>query len=358
MKPMRPLHILSTIDQVAAHLVEEISRGALTKELPGVWTLAEELGVNHKTVLAAICALERKGLLLRQGAGRRCVIVSSKRGIKPTLRIKILLREPEELRVHLLLDAKDNLNMAGHIAEYADQTLAEMKMDVRRVARLVKRTPADAWVVTAGSSEVLAWFGAQPIPTFALFGRLHGLPLAGVGTTKLPAIIGLVRRLGALGHRRIIYLVREEHRGPTPSPVVRAFLDELAALGIPHGPYNVPNWEDSPEGFHQCLNALFKHTPPTALILDESMLYFTALQFMAARGIRPLQDVSMICTDSTPYLEWLNPKVSHIGFDSRPLIQRMIRWADNVARGKVDRRQFFANANLIEGGTIGPVPRM
>jgi hypothetical protein len=34
--------------------------------------------------------------------------------------------------------------MAGHVAEYADRTLQDMKMDVRRVARLVKRTPADA----------------------------------------------------------------------------------------------------------------------------------------------------------------------------------------------------------------------
>jgi DNA-binding LacI/PurR family transcriptional regulator len=221
----------------------------------------------------------------------------------------------------------------------------------------VKRTPADAWVVIAGSREVLAWFAAQPIPSFALFGRLRELPVAGVGTTKLPAIVSLVRRLVALGHRRIVFLVREEHRGPDPNPIVRGFHDELAALGVPHGPYNVPNWEDSPEGFHQCLNSLFHHTPPTALILDESMLYFTALQFMAVRGIKPLVDVSMVCTDSTPYPEWLNPKVSHIHFESRPLIQRMIRWADNVARGKIDRRQFFAEAKFTEGGTLGPAPQ-
>jgi hypothetical protein len=231
--------------------------------------------------------LERKGLLRRQGPGRRCKIILPKASTVPALRVKILLRDPEEQRAHLLLDARDNLSMAGHVAQFADRTLLEMRMDVGRVARLVKRTPADAWVVTAGSREVLEWFATQGTPSFALFGGLRDLPLAGAGTAKVPAFVKAVRRLAALGHRRIVYLVREEHREPHPSLVARAFLDELKAQDIPHGAYNMPNWEDTPEGFQQCLGSLFRYTPPTALIVDESMLYFAALQFLAKRGIRP-----------------------------------------------------------------------
>jgi hypothetical protein len=34
----------------------------------------------------------------------------------------------------------------------------------------------------------------------------------------------------------------------------------------------------------------------------------------------------------------------------------MVRWADNVANGKEDRRETLIRAEFVEGGTIGPVP--
>ena len=51
-------------------------------------------------------------------------------------------------------------------------------MDAGRVSRFVRKTKADAWIVCAGSREVLEWFSAQPVPAFALFGRRDGLPIA------------------------------------------------------------------------------------------------------------------------------------------------------------------------------------
>jgi hypothetical protein len=39
------------------------------------------------------------------------------------------------------------------------------------------------------------------------------------------------------------------------------------------------------------------------------------------------------------------------------LIHRLLRWADNVARGKDDQQQVFVEAEFFEGGTIGPAPR-
>ena len=33
-----------------------------------------------------------------------------------------------------------------------------------------------------------------------------------------------------------------------------------------------------------------------------------------------------------------------------------MKWAENVAQGKVDLRQTSTKATFVEGGTIGPVP--
>ncbi|NCF89260.1 MAG: hypothetical protein GWQ08_27685 [Verrucomicrobiaceae bacterium] len=59
----------------------------------------------------------------------------------------------------------------------------------------------------------------------------------------------------------------------------------------------------------------------------------------------------MICIDAAPDFAWYQPSVAHIRWD-----HRTVRWANNVARGKGDRRQIFIKADFIEGGTIGRVP--
>jgi hypothetical protein len=56
-------------------------------------------------------------------------------------------RNPQEL--------SDFSFLAGHSVFFADKCLQELRMEVVRVARLVRRTEADAWVVCAGSREVL-----------------------------------------------------------------------------------------------------------------------------------------------------------------------------------------------------------
>jgi hypothetical protein len=36
-------------------------------------------------------------------------------------------------------------------------------------------------------------------------------------------------------------------------------------------------------------------------------------------------------------------------------VRRVVRWADNIARGKVDQRRALSPAEFVPGGTIGPV---
>ena len=107
-------------------------------------------------------------------------------------------------------------------------------------------------------------------------------------------------------------------------------------------------------GFQECLESLFRVTPPTALIIDESPFFLAALQFCARKGLRVPQDVSLICTDDDPHFAWFTPEVAHIRWDRRPVVRRIVRWAANVSRGKTDLRQTLTQAEFVEGGTIGP----
>lgn len=351
MKPFRPL---TAVEQLAAHLWSEIRNRTVEGGLPGVHRLAKELGVSPRTVTAAISQLEREGVLTSQGPRRRCRIARQPERVAPGLRVAILQYEAADRRLPYILDLEHRLQTSGHIPVFAPRTLLDLGRDPKRVASLVSQMEADAWIVISGPREILEWFASRPTPVFALFGRRRGLPIAGAGPDKEPAMRELVRSLTRLGHRRIVRLAREERRKPLPGALERAFLDELASQGIVTGSYNLPDWEESPEGFRACLDGLFRITPPTALILDEALFLSVAKHHLARRGILAPGHVSLICSDPDPSFEWFQPKVAHIRWDAAPMVRRIVRWAGNISLGKDDRRQTGFKAEFVEGGTIGP----
>ena len=68
----------------------------------------------------------------------------------------------------------------------------------------------------------------------------------------------------------------------------QTILDELESARIRTNEYNLPDWEETNAGFHDCLEKLFKVTPPTALIIDETPFFVATgnLECRLARGKR------------------------------------------------------------------------
>jgi DNA-binding LacI/PurR family transcriptional regulator len=249
------------------------------------------------------------------------------------------------------------VELAAELGLY-ERTVEEALRLLERVAAYVKAQGADAWIVCAGSREILEWFATQATPAFAQFGKLTGLPIPGIRVEKIPAIKTVVRRLHEYGHRRIVLMMRHDRLKPHVGPGEQAFLAELNALGIATGPYNMPDWGDDIAGFHRSLDSLFQHTPPTALFLDEARLFIAAQQHLARLGKVTPRDVSMIYFDPDVAFSWCDPPVSHIRSDSRPVVNRMVRWVDRVARGEEDKSQRSTAAEFVDGGTIGPVKQL
>lgn len=342
-------------DQVTERLRRGMSEGRWRGALPGRNHLAEELGCSPWTVEEAIKRLTTEGWLVSPGAGHRRRITLTGNLAHRSLRVGILLYERIDEKLDYIVDLEHKLFEAGHVPVIPPKTLFDLKMSVDRIGKLVGSMEADAWVIQSGSSEVLKWFAEQPTPAFALAGRRRGVDIASTGPDKIPAGQAAVRRLVELGHRRIVMISREERRKPAPGLMERAFLNELGSLGIATSPnYNLPDWDDTVEGLYGRLDSLFRLSPPTALIIDEVPLYLAAERHLARLGFLAPADVSLICQDPGPAFKWFRPSVSHIAWDSRPMINRIVRWTGNVARGKDDRRQTFTKAKFIEGGTVGP----
>jgi DNA-binding LacI/PurR family transcriptional regulator len=353
---MSSWRLRSAPEQVADFLRSELAQRRWSRAMPGVHRLAAELGVNRKTADAALRLLEMDGVLQPQGAGKRRIINVPDDSSRSSLRVAILVGDSESRKMDYMVELRHQLREAGHAVFHPLLHKTNLQMNVEHVSRVVNRNVADAWVVTACSREVLEWFSTRATPTFALFGRMRQVRIAGAGPDKVSAISEVTRKLAKLGHRRIVLMVRSRRRLPQPGTVEQAFLDELAAQGLLASDYNLPDWKETVDGFHACLDSLFRTTPPTALIVDEAPLFAAAQQFLARRRLRVPEEVSIVCTDADSSFSWFRPQVTHIRWDSGPLVKRMIRWVSNVSIGKPDLRQLHVPADLVVGGTIGPCP--
>jgi len=342
-------------DQVVELLRDGMLTGRWRGTLPGRDHLTRELGVSNTTVEQAMRRLAKQGMLASQGPGKRRRIVLPNGNLTPShYRVRILVYESTDRGDPRFLDLLDRLNMSGFNAKIAVKSLLDLGMKAERVARFVKTVPADAWIVAAGSREVLEWFSTQPLPAYAYFGVRFGLPIAGGGALK--DIQGLVRRFAELGHRRIVLLKRGEHF-LKPSLFARQFLDALQQEGIKPGPYHLPSWGFQPAGLHRCLESYFKINPPTALIVGEALMMQGVCLHLAQRGINIPRDMSLACLDQDPAFAWCEPLVAHFDYDSTLINNRVVRWVRNVARGKKILKQTSIMADFVEGGTIGQVPK-
>lgn len=350
---MSPFQVKTPSQQLADHLRDQIYAGHYRDQMPGVFALAKDLGIDPKTASLAYDLLEKQKLLVTQGVGRPRKILRNKSKMVG-FRIVILLYEETDRQLPYITDLVSQLTKHGYDVIFARKTLVEMKMKLSAVSRLVGATSATAWLVIAGSEEVLTWFAHQKVPVFALFGRSESLEMAAAGVVTSEAYREIVRRLVGMGHRRIVFLAREERRRPSPGIVEAAFLNELNQLGIQTGEYHLPQWEDHASGLVEKLDSLFAHTPPTALIMTQLEVYLGAQQYLLRRGIRSPEDVSMICSGYHSMLSWCRPKLTHLEWDEKPVIRRIVRWVHQAARGIDDKRQLFVHGKFVGDGTIGP----
>lgn len=354
---MRKLSILSASEQLAEYLKAEIRDGRWTEKMPGESRLVTQFQLGRDTVRAALAQLEEEGVLLSQGQGKQRRIVLERHEVQPrSIRIRIMLYEKRDRADVDNSSVLAELLAAGFDAGFEEKSLKELGMDAERVARYVKKHPADAWVVSSGSREVLEWFAGQATPVIAMYGRGKGIPIARAYTIMIPGIIAATRRLIELGHKRIVMITREERRKPRLSEPELAFVNTLEAAGIKTGDYNLPDWKETREGLTHLLEELFRHSPPTSLMFQEAPILLASLSYLASRGIVAPRDVSMVVADRDASFAWCDPTPSHIDFNYWSVVRRVVRWAENVSRGQEDLRQVGTESKFIEGGTIGPVP--
>lgn len=356
---MHSITRLSLAEQIAAHLREGIQQGRWSDLLPGVQQLATELGVARHTVRSALQLLENEGVITARGLGRsRSITSAGASGAKKRpLRIAILCHDarltdcPQTSMI--LIQIMHALEDAGHVTFFCKKSQIELKHDVARISRQLTTAQADAWIVEAGSSPLLEWCSTQETPCLALYGRSANQPLACVRVNLESAYRAAIQRLLAHGHRRIVLIIREPLRKPTPGILACMLIEELRLQGIQTSSYNLPDWEETAEGFRQLLERLFKTTPPTALIIDETARVFATLAHFARHGIKVPGQVSLVSTDSDATMDWCDPPIARMPWDGMPIAQNVVQWVNALQKGRQTVKIREIQAGFSPGGSIG-----
>lgn len=358
--PARP----TLVDLAAERLRDGIRTGHWSERLPGIRPLATELGIGRHTLRAAFRRLVDEKLISEGAAGDPYTILRKRAPTaeQRSLNIGLLSRgKPEHqqpgMRLYFFM-VMEALREAGHrpvilaIPKTADSS------DTHALPRLAARHKPNVWIVTDGSREVLEWFSAAGLPVLAVGGRNHESDMAAVNPGMAKPAREIVRRLLALGHRRIVLLISDFSRKPYDSPVTRAFREELIAAGIRVGGYNIPDWDETPEGLQVLLDSLFRTTPPTALFCwpDEAIL--GTLAYLEKRGLRVPEDVSFACGGTSVATQWIRAGLIPVGMtsDGKARIRAIVRRVDEIAAGKNPRLKVEIPFVVTPGNTIGPAP--
>ena len=326
------LEKLRIAEQVASHLRGELMRQRWTGTMPGRDKLARDLGVHGSTVERALQQMEKEGLVKKEGPGKPRRIVQGKR-VSPGKQVHIVLYEPEDEFNSYIVELRRQLHTAGHLVSIASKTLRDLKHDPGRVAAMIKSSPANAHIVQAASRPVLEHLSQTRLPVFALFGRMGGLPIAGTGPDKLPALREAIDTLYRGGHRSIVLLSREERR-ENLGTIESVFFEELEKRGIPHSAYNLPTWDISPEGLSKCLDSLFRFTPPTSILVDDWVLLYAIQNYLLRKRGLAYRSLVCVCTDFHPSFQWCRPRIAHFYWDPVTVVQCAVAWLKNVGRGK------------------------
>lgn len=346
------IKIATAAEQAASHLKNELLRGRWTKTMPGRDHLAKELGVDASTIERALGHLEMEGVIQSQGPGKRRLITLEVQRNTATQILIIPYEKEDQHDDAVITELVLRLHEMGHHTSFTLKSLAELKHDPAKVASMMRNHPREACIVIAGSRPILEMAAGSAMPCFALFGRMKGLPIAGTGPSKIPAIRDAVDRLHHHGHRRIVMLVKSESMQHGLSGTQLAFLEELAKRNLSNSDYNLPQWDSTPVGLRKCLEALFQVTPPTAILIDDWKLHFAIQNFLTCKQGAAYRRVACICTDYHPCFKWCYPRISHIIWDPMAACRRVVEWVDHVSKGKKDLRQSLVHAKFIEGDDL------
>lgn len=345
--------LLSPEQQVAEAFRQCLRSGEWGDQVPGIHRLADEFQVGRPTVEKAIRMLVESG------------------EIEPPLKGKPMRpgRPPAEERrgtliVHGIpagLKSSDSMHALHRLAEGMPGPVSflEVPFTLPPAVQIQKIRPSGAeWILLAfyetEVGDTLHREGRRVI-NLGLRAASRLVPRVAIDAESIYR--GAFRHAFAAGHTRVVmplWRTAPDFR----EMVGRWVADEYRAAGLAHAPrFDLPAVdEDSVEALHHCIVELFRHTPPTALILLDLPNWIAVSSTLARLRLRIPEDVSVIMLTNIDEIRYTNPALARFQLPRDTHLRVVKRMMAEIEQGLLPESELVA-ANWVPGPSLAAPPR-
>jgi LacI family transcriptional regulator len=359
MHPQRP----KLADQVCRELQEGIDSRRWIGWLPQERHLARELNVSRSTLRLALQRLRADGRLVGlHSRGNRILAGSTPRRGKPAQPLIVNLVVPSESpprrssvdwidKLNALLAAK-----GGQLRVIPADACYTRKPD-RALEKLMRRNPADCWLVRLSTLQMQQWLEQHAVPTILVGTGYPGINLPYIDVDHRALSRHATGVVIAAGHRRIALMApRDLKAGDVESQ--RGF--EEAITASPHQldlQASVVRFEGTVASMARQLDALIRgRRRPTALVMPHSIYCLTIWSYCGARGIHVPNDLSVIAHVGTTELTYLFPEPAHYRINAATYVQKILRAILARVSGGAVRQETPILPEFVRGGSITSPP--
>ncbi|MEF3302226.1 LacI family DNA-binding transcriptional regulator [Paenibacillus sp. GYB003] len=315
--------------------------------------IAEHLGISRSAVSQALN--NTPGSTISEETRQRIIEAARKLGYPLTeesRKLCFILYNREEADPRYMYDLQSIEKAVGSL-DYSliFKNVKSSPHEMERIRQFLLRREVEGCIVTGDVDSVFVDLLEKTEIPYLFFGGTIRENTHAVMFDHKMVTLHAARQLIEFGHRRIAFFV-----GPLEYPIhqlnLAAYKEALEEAGIAFEPSLVQVSREE-DGYELCQRMKYLGIPYTAAICANTVIQFSALQYLKEAGVKVPQEVSLIGNGYSELVELSKPRLTTVYGDPAQNELAVLRLVDIIRKKvKTPEIMYLHELKVIEGGTI------